>query len=155
MRCGERERGFTLPGLLAAAALILLGLSAAAPRWAHERQREQERELIRVGSAYAVALERYRRLSPGHVQRLPTRLQDLLRDPRFAGTVRHLRRLHDDPMVPGMAWMVVRDAQGAIVGVRSRSARAPLAQAARDLRGEPLPRATAYDQWVFRVRALP
>lgn len=155
MRCGEGQCGFALPGLLAAVTVMLLGLGAAAPRWAHDLQREHEHELIRVGSAYAAALERYRRLSPGNVRRLPTRLQDLLRDPRFAGTVRHLRRLHDDPMVPGAAWQVVRDAQGSIVGVHSGSARAPLAQIARDLRGEPLPRASAYDQWVFRVRELP
>jgi type II secretory pathway pseudopilin PulG len=155
MRAGETQGGFTLLALLAFMAVTTLGLAAAVPRWSHERQREQERELIRIGTAYALALERYREVSPGTARRFPERLEYLLRDPRFVGTVRHLRRLHDDPMALGVGWQVLRDAQGSIIGVHSGSPRAPLSRAATDLRGEPLPDATSYAQWVFRARDLP
>lgn len=155
MRAGDPERGFTLPGLLAVVAVTLMGLGTVSTLWSHARQREQEHELIRIGSAYALALERYRRLSPGSARHFPTDLGELVHDPRFVGTTRHLRRLYDDPLRPGRAWQVVRDADGRIAGVHSGSERLPLAQGAVDLRGEPLPPARRYSEWIFRARELP
>lgn len=148
-------RGFTLPGLLAVLAVSLLGLGAAARVWSQDRQRDQERELIRIGSQYALALERYRQLSPGSQRRFPEQLHELVLDRRFVGTMRHLRRLYGDPLEPGSAWQPVRGADGRIVGVRSASARAPLSQGAVDPRGQPLPAATRYSDWVFQARTLP
>jgi type II secretory pathway pseudopilin PulG len=158
MRAGDRRRnaGFTLPGLLAAVTISLLGVQAALTVASQARQREQERELVRIGSAYAIALERYRRVSPGSDRRLPTDLAQLVRDGRFVGTQRHLRRLYDDPLRPGQPWQVERDAEGRIVGVFSASAARPIADGAVDARGLPLPTAAQrYSDWVFRARTTP
>jgi hypothetical protein len=123
--------------------------------WSQRLQRERERMLIDIGSRYAMALERYRAASPGGLKRYPQSLDELLLDRRFVGTVRHLRRLYDDPMQPGQPWMAVRNADGEIVGVHSTSTRAPVSTAARDRRGEPLPPARSYAQWVFTARHIP
>lgn len=148
-------RGFTLPGLLVMLAVMAMGLQAAASVWSQRLQREREQRLIDIGSRYALALERYRAASPGGLKRYPSSLDELLLDRRFVGTVRHLRRLYDDPMQPGQPWMAVRNADGEIVGVHSTSTKAPVATAARDLRGEPLPPARSYAQWVFTPRHTP
>lgn len=155
MHSGDRARGFTLPGLLAVVAITLLGLGTASTLWSHERQREQERALIRIGSAYALALERYRQVSPGSARHYPADLGELVHDPRFVGTTRHLRRLYDDPLRPGRGWRVVRGPDGRIVGVHSASETRPLAQGTLDRRGEPLPPAARYSEWIFRAREWP
>ena len=153
---GERPtRGFTLPGLLVTMAILAAGLQAAAAVWSHQLQREQEQRLIQVGSRYALALERYRAASPGGLRRYPTALEELLLDRRFVGTVRHLRRLYDDPLQPGRPLALLRNADGEIVGVYSTSARVPIATAATDLRGQALPAARSYAQWVFQARFQP
>lgn len=153
MRRGDsREGGFTLPGLLVAVTVMLLGLQSAAFVWSQQEQRDRERELLRVGGLYAEAIERYRDMSPGAVKAYPAQLQDLLLDPRFVGTVRHLRRLYEDPLQPGRALESVRNADGRIVGVRSSSAASPIARAPMDFRGEPLPAASSYSQWQFLAR---
>jgi type II secretory pathway pseudopilin PulG len=153
MRRGEpREGGFTLPGLLVAVTVMLLGLQSAAFVWSQQEQRERERELLRVGGLYAEAIERYRDMSPGSVKTYPAQLQELLLDTRFVGTVRHLRRLYDDPVQPGRVLESVLNAEGRIVGVRSTSTAAPIARAPTDLRGESLPAALAYSQWQFLAR---
>jgi type II secretory pathway pseudopilin PulG len=149
------ERGFTLLGLLAAVTVTLLAVQSAVTVWSHVQQRERERDLIRIGSAYALALERYQQLSPGNLKQFPQDLNALARDTRFVGTMRHLRRVYDDPMRPGQPWQILRDAQGRIVGVFSGSDKRPVAEGAADLRGVPLPPGPTYAQWVFRAREVP
>lgn len=152
MRAGER--GFAWVLVLVATAVLSLGLSAAGPRWADAERRAREAEWLRIGRCYAQALAQYRDRSPGAVRRYPQALEELLLDRRFVGTVRHLRRLYPDPLVPGAPWLEVRDAQGGIVGVRSRSVD-PTSGRLLDADGRPLPQAARYADRIFSAEERP
>jgi len=131
MRAGSRrQRGFTYLWLLAALAVLGVAMAAVGPLWATAAQRERESELIRVGVAYAQAIEHYRALTPAGMPALPHDVSELLLDPRFPFTVRHLRAAYTDPMQPGQPLEPVRDAAGGLRGVRSTSTLAPLRQVA-------------------------
>lgn len=154
MRPGSRadrrsQAGFTLVVLLAVMFIIALGLSAAGPRWHDQHRREQERELVRVGTLYARALADFRESSPGSLKSYPRSLDELALDPRFLGVRRHLRRLYPDPLDPGRPWGLVRDNDGFIVAVYSLSADEPLARGPVDLGGVVLPPARRYSDWKF------
>lgn len=157
------ERGHSLIALLVATALVALAASVAAPSVAWQRQHEQEARFGQIGRAYAQALARYRRLSPGAQPAYPHSLDDLLLDRRFVGTVRHLRRLYPDPLAAGQPWVPLRDERGGIVGVRSQSQSAPLATqpppGARWLSQPPVPgsgrRAPTYADWAFLAEEAP
>lgn len=134
MRAGSRRparvaRGFTLIWLLAAVVVLGIGMATVGPLWARAAQREREAALIRVGSAYAKAIEHYVAMTPGRAKTLPRGVDDLLRDPRFEAPVRHLREAYDDPMNPGQPLEPVRAPGGELLGVRSASTLAPLRQA--------------------------
>lgn len=144
------QGGFTLLWLLAAVAVVGIGLSVVGPLWARKVQREREALLIRVGVAYVNAIERYRRFAPqGHGDG-PRDVSDLLQDPRFPGAhVRYLRDAYDDPMRPGNPMRLLRSASGDIVGVASLSADTPLLQTPWTDGRHSLPVAAHYSDWNF------
>lgn len=143
------ERGFTLVAVLVLLALAMLGLSMAGPMWSQQVQRERERDLVRIGGLYAQALARYRAASPGSAKLYPQQLDELARDGRYVGTLRHLRRLYPDPLLPGQPWAVIRNSDGRIIGVRSNSLAQPLGQGIVDERGRQLPAVRRYADWQF------
>ncbi|MBN8486836.1 MAG: type II secretion system protein [Burkholderiales bacterium] len=126
--------------------------AAVAQRWSDQASREKERQLLRVGDAYARALADYRASSPGSDKRYPTSLDQLLLDTRFAGIRRHLRALYPDPLTGLADWVLVRDSRGDIVGVRSRSLLAPWIHTPQRLQHTDLPPASRYADWVFTPR---
>lgn len=143
------ERGFTFAAVLVLLALSTLGLSMAGPMWSQQVQRERERDLVRIGGLYARAITSYRAASPGSAKHYPVQLDELARDARYVGTMRHLRRLYPDPMLPGQPWAVVRNPDGRIIGVHSNSQAQPLGQGIIDDRGRPLPAVRRYAEWQF------
>lgn len=155
MRPGEAsdphasESGFTSIALLVAMFVIALGLSVAGPTWHEQNRRTQERELMRIGVLYAHALADFRESAPGSLKTYPKSLDELVRDTRFLGVRRHLRRLYPDPLDPARPWGVVRDIDGYIVGVYSQSSERPLATGAIDLGDIVLPPARRYSDWQF------
>lgn len=149
MRAGER--GFTLPMVLVVLATCMLGLALAGPIWAQQVRREREQELLRIGRLYAEAIASYRDASPGSAKQYPRLLEDLLLDTRFVGIRRHLRRLYEDPMNPGQAWGVIRDADQRILGVYSQSADTPLRRVPVTLGLLRLGPAAHYSDWKFIV----
>jgi type II secretory pathway pseudopilin PulG len=124
MRTGEgsaaSQRGFTYLILLFALAIGGAGLAAAATAWTTAAQRQRELESMFRGQQIADAVGHYR-ASGGGVG--PKTLADLLEDPRSPGTVRHLRRLYEDPLTGEADWVLLRDAQDAIEALHSRSTR--------------------------------
>lgn len=145
----QRARGFTYVWVLAAIALLSLGLAQVGPLWSIQNQRVREAELIRVGTLYAHALAQYRQGSPGSLKQYPTNLDDLLIDGRYGGTQRYLRKLYPDPMVSGRPFELVKDDEGRITGVFSASVEAPLRKEPLDLGVVRLPAARRYSEWVF------
>jgi len=141
--------------LIAAVAIIGLGLSAIGPMWAQEAQREREQELLRVGAAYAAAIRAYRDGSPGSLKRYPPSLQSLVLDTRFVGTTRHLRRLYADPLMPNRAWGTIYAPDGGVKGVYSMDDRQPLLRTAIALGTVELPPARKYSDWRFVAEGTP
>jgi type II secretory pathway pseudopilin PulG len=139
------------------AALVLLGvaLAAVATRWSDQTRRSREQQLLRVGQLYADAIASYHRGSPGSAKTWPTRIEDLLQDPRMLGVVRHLRAPYDDPVQPGHPLGLVRAADGTIRGVFSTSMAAPFRDQAVDLGTLQLPPARHYADWQFIPKVDP
>ena len=147
--CARAGGGFAYPVLLVVVAVLGLGLARLGPLWEQADRREREQELLRVGELYAQALASARRDAPGGASGYPGRLEDLLLDTRFVGTRRHLRRLYADPLNPARPWGLLRDRQGAIIGVYSQDERPPLAQVPLVRGPVSLPAARRYADWVF------
>lgn len=111
-------------------------------------QREREAELLWRGQQYQQAIARYCGVRQGAPQMFPSQLEDLVRDPRFPGIVRHLRRLYPDPMT-GAEWELVKDPAGRIVGVRSTSTLKPFQKAGFPKGLEDLEGKSSYREWEF------
>ncbi len=157
MRAGSHasrphQAGFTYLWLLAAIAVLAIGMSLVGPMWADRVQREREAELLRVGTAYARAIEHYYRMQPAGGRQLPHRIDDLLLDPRFPVPVRHLREAYTDPLMPGQPLALVLGPAGDLRGVSSSSDATPLMQAPWTDGHYSLPAATPatrYRDWQF------
>lgn len=146
---GRRHaRGFTYVAVLFALAIFGVGLAALGESWSASARREREAELIEIGSAYIQAIDSYYRRSPGALKAYPRRLDQLLEDGRFVGTVRHLRQLYPDP-VQGAEWALVRAADGGIQGVYSPSERLALRMQALRVRAALPVGGVRYVDWKF------
>lgn len=149
------QRGIAYLTLLFAVATTGATLAGAASLWSHVQQRERETQLLWAGEQFRRALAAYAHHAADDASRYPATLQDLLLDPRSAAPRRFLRRLHDDPMTGGTDWALIRDAHGHIVGVHSRSAKAPLRRAGFTAGQRGFERARHYADWRFSAVAEP
>lgn len=148
--CNDRsgQRGIALLTVLVL--VVLLGLTAGMAGQALKAfvQQEREAELLWRGLQYRRAIASYYNVAGGPQQMFPSRLEDLLRDPRFPGVTRHLRQLYKDPMTGG-DWDVVRDPAERIVGVRSSSELTPFRQSDFPEGLENLEGKGSYREWEF------
>lgn len=118
------QAGVSCLWVLITVALLALASALAGTIYAVEAKREREAELLRIGREFRAALPSYYKASPGNKQ-FPKTLQDLIRDPRYPGGKRHLRRIYADPIVGGAEWGEVRVGDR-ILGVHSLSDLTPL-----------------------------
>lgn len=144
-----RQQGFTLLGLLFLLMVLGVGLAGVGTLWETVSRREKEAELLFVGDQYRRAIARYHAATPGPEKQYPRRLEDLLADPRFPHTVRHLRRLYRDPVANSPTWGLVKEGEG-IVGVYSLSEREPFKRTGFAAPYESFAEAASYRAWVFR-----
>lgn len=149
MRISERHAGFTLIGLLFLLAGMGVAMAALGVVWQTHSQREKEAELLFIGEQYRQALASFRRMTPGTVKQYPANLEDLLSDPRFPNTVRHLRRIYRDPMTGSRDWGLQRDQSQRIVAVFSLSQQVPLKKAKFPAGLDAFTDAASYRDWVF------
>jgi len=145
------QRGVGYVGLLLLVALLAIFAGAAADVYLQARQRSRENELLWIGEQFRRAIRSYHDAGPGGSKVYPQRLEDLLRDPRFPGVRRHLRRIYPDPMTGRPDWEPILAPQGGIVGVRSRSLERPLKQDGFRPRDAGFEGATRYSDWEFSV----
>jgi type II secretory pathway pseudopilin PulG len=145
-----RQRGFTYLAALFAIAILGGGLALAGEVWETSARREKEAELLFAGNQYRKAIERY---FLGGQQQYPRALEDLLKDRRRPGTVRHLRKLYPDPLT-GKQWGLVKAPDGGILGVHSLSEEEPLKLAGFRPRDAAFEGARKYSDWKF-VRTAP
>jgi type II secretory pathway pseudopilin PulG len=123
-------RGFSYLGLLFVLAVMGLAASATVRFGVMVERRQAEDELLFVGREFRNALRSYQSATPPNAaQRQPTRLQDLLRDPRFPEPRRHLRRIYADPLTGRAEWGLIKSLDGALIGVYSLSTDTPLRMA--------------------------
>lgn len=152
MRTGRPrpQRGYTyLLVLFLVAGLGLLAAKAGVV-WQAVAQREREAELLAIGSEMARALARYRDETPVGQPPRPTKLEQLIEDPRFPVPRRHLRRLYRDPLTGRAEWGLVRTGE-AIVGIHSLSTLSPIRRHNLPPQlDESAKSATKYSEWVFR-----
>ena len=147
------QSGFTYLYVLMLIALIGMGLAAAGTLWHTDAQRARETELLFIGAQYRQAIRSYYALDPAQ-PRLPQSIDDLLKDNRRPGIVRHLRRAYRDPLTGGeFALIRAPDTQG-IVGVVSQATGRPFKIAGFLPEDETFSGAASYAEWRF-VFSLP
>ncbi len=144
------QRGYAFLMLLLALAVISLVAASQLQLGLFGQRRLAELQLLEAGSRMEAALVSYARLGQGGRAPMPTRMEDLLRDPRFPKlVVRHLRQIEVDPMTGNKAWGAVWSEDGkGIVGFHSLSEQKPLMTVfgADYTQFKDLPR---YADWVF------
>ena len=145
----QRPRGFTYVGLLITIALIGVGLGAVGPLSHTLQLREKERELLFVGDQFRRAIGLYYERSPGGLRQYPKKLEDLLRDERYPGVQRYLRRIYVDPLTSGKDWGLVEVPGVGIMGVYSRSDSKPVKAANFPPAYEAFATAEKHSDWKF------
>jgi type II secretory pathway pseudopilin PulG len=141
------QEGFTYLGLLFMVAILSWGLTVVVDVWEQAARREREEELLHVGHEMRRALQLYYQATGG--ERLPRQLEDLLKDPRFPGTRRYLRRIYPDPVTGSADWGLVRGQGGLITGIYSKSEEEPLKQAGFEAADLAFEGKKKYADWVF------
>lgn len=122
----RRSAGYTYIGLLVFLALLALASARTLEFASLAQQRHNEAELLFIGAQVTTALSSYYAATPAGQSRFPATLQDLLRDPRYPGVRRHLRRAYVDPLTGKAEWGLVAAPGGGFMGIYSLSQQAPL-----------------------------
>ncbi len=160
MRIGSSraQAGYTYFGLLLAITVASLTVSAGASLLGNEVRRDKERDLMFAGDAIRRAIEQYHLKNQGNPEPFPKRLDSLIRDPNQPGVQRYLRKIYRDPMHdPELTdsgpmsgtWILILDANGQIVGVRSNSSREPLRKDGFPADYVAFRQARSYADWKF------
>ena len=127
MRRAGRSGGFTYIGLVVLLAILGLVAAAGMKTGALMQRAAAEEELLEIGAAFSDALRSYAAATPKGQPPQPANLEALLKDPRFPGVRRHLRRIYVDPITGKAAWGLVTSGDKTwITGVYSLSDARPL-----------------------------
>ena len=143
------EHGFTYLGLLAAIAVIAIGLAAASPVARTLQMRDKERELLFVGDQFRRAIASYYEKTPGPLKQAPKSLEQLLKDDRYPDVQRYLRRIYADPITGKKEWGIVDIPGRGIVGVYSLSNDKPVRTANFPSRYKNFAGKDKYSDWKF------
>ena len=145
-------RGLTYIGLLIFLALMALSTAAALHIGVIMHRRYAEQELLEIGQEFRHALLSYAISTPLGAERRPTSLQDLLKDPRYPQTKRHLRKIYTDPITGKDEWGIMQSPAGSgIIGVFSLSTQQPIKIGNFDQEFIQFSGKTSYRDWVFSL----
>ncbi|WP_373991164.1 type II secretion system protein [Duganella sp. BuS-21] len=100
----KHGRGFTYLSLIIVVAIIALVAASALKLGSVLQRSRAEQELLTIGAAFSDALKSYADATPQGQATQPPSLKELLKDPRFPGTRRHLRKIFVDPMTGNAEW---------------------------------------------------
>jgi type II secretory pathway pseudopilin PulG len=155
MRSGKalrREGGFTYLGLIILVTVIGLVGAATLKADALLRRAQAEKDLLETGAAFGEALRTYAEATPKGQPSQPPSLQELLKDPRFPGVRRHLRKIFVDPLTGkaewGIVWANPGDRRG-VLAVYSLSKAKPLKVANFDARFSGFENKQHISDWKF------
>jgi type II secretory pathway pseudopilin PulG len=101
------SRGFTYLSLVILVAIIALVAATSLKLGSVLQRSRAETELLEIGAAFSDALKSYADATPQGQPTQPPSLKELLKDPRFPGTRRHLRKLFVDPVTGKPEWGIV------------------------------------------------
>jgi len=149
----RRQPGFTYIGLLIFLAILGVASAATLSLGSLLQQRDSEAELMFVGSQYAAAFRSFFEATPAGQRQYPAKLEDLLRDPRYPGIRRHLRKIYVDPVTGSEEWGLVAAPGGGVMGIHSLSPREPIKVAGFDPAFAPLADKKKYSEWIFGFAA--
>lgn len=144
----RRQFGFTYLGVLILVAIIGAASAATVSVGALMQRRAAEEELLAIGREFRSAFTSYYYAANGPVK-YPRELTELLKDPRFPNTRRHLRRIYPDPLTGKEAWGTIPAPGGGIMGVYSLAEGAPIKTALFPAELPNLNGAKRYSDWTF------
>lgn len=149
-RARSPDAGFTYVGLVIFVAI--LGLVGAATLKVDSllRRVAAEQELLEIGAEYSEALRSYAAATPRGYPTAPPTMRELLKDPRFPGTRRHLRKIYVDPVTGRQEWgFVYQGDKTGVLAVYSLSQAQPLKQANFDARFQNFENKQHLSEWKF------
>ena len=100
----RRDGGFTYLSLIILVAIIGLVTASTLKLGALAQRSRAEQQLLDIGAAFSDALQSYADATPAGFPPQPPSLKALLRDPRFPGVRRHLRKVFVDPITGKAEW---------------------------------------------------
>lgn len=103
----KTARGFTYLSLIIVVAIVAMVTASAIKLGSVLQRSRAEQELLDIGAAFSDALKSYADATPQGQPTQPPSLRELLKDPRFPGTRRHLRKIFVDPMTGKPEWGIV------------------------------------------------
>jgi type II secretory pathway pseudopilin PulG len=120
-------RGLTYVSVIILVAIIGLVAATTVRLGATLQRAAAERELLYIGEQFSDALKSYAAATPQGQPQQPPTMKELLKDPRFPGTRRHLRKVFVDPMTGKPEWGIVYmgDKLG-VLGIYSLSTAEPI-----------------------------
>lgn len=148
------DAGFTYLGVIILVAIIGLVGAATLKVDALMQRAAAERELLEIGAAFSAALRSYADATPRGQPQPPPSLQELLKDPRFPGVRRHLRKIFVDPITGQAEWGIVYAASvnghgSGVLAVYSLSQDRPLKVANFDARFQNFENKEHVSDWKF------
>jgi type II secretory pathway pseudopilin PulG len=145
-----KQAGFTYLGMLILVAIISLVSATTIQVGAVLQRRDAEEELLEIGTEFRAALISYSAATPVGRAPRPASLQDLLKDPRFPTTRRHLRKIYADPLTGKEEWGILTAPDGSgVTGVYSLSDAKPIKIGNFESPYERFKGKTSYRFWVF------
>lgn len=144
-----RQGGFSYVVMMFLVAVLSIVSLRALESTSFADQREKEMELLWRGMAYRDAIRDYYMNGPGVAKVYPKQLKDMLYDTRLIHPRRPLRKLYRDPMSSDGEWGLVRNTDGGLIGVYSKSARKPLKQGGFPRELASFANAQHYSDWQF------
>jgi type II secretory pathway pseudopilin PulG len=145
----RRERGFTYIGVLILIAIMGVALASTGEIWHTVRKREKEQELLYVGDQFRRAIKQFYRHSPPQARRYPLSLEELLKDPRYPGIQRYIRKIYPDPMTGNTDWGLITGQDEQIYGIYSLSDEEPFKKKNFKPADKKFEDKMKYSEWVF------
>ena len=141
----SRQHGFTY--LIALMVVATTGIAATVSYTSYKinAAKQMEAELLFRGLAYYKAIESF--YYAKEPKKYPRRMDDLLKDPRYLTTHRHIRRLY--LVANGDEWKIIYDAKGGIIGVYWDNAEKPIKRANFNKVFQHFENAKSYSDWKF------
>ncbi len=147
-----RAGGFTYVGLIILLAILGLVAAAGIKMGTVMQRAAAEEELLEIGAQFSAALRSYAAATPRGQPAQPPTLQELLKDPRFPNTRRHLRKIFVDPITGESEWGILYlNGEKGVIGVHSLSDKRPLKITNFDARFPNFENKEKLSQWQFTI----